>query len=70
MNEVIAYINVDTPTGRSIVRNLEKHKKIVRVEYPLPDDLASKGMHTVEEVFDQLEQRLNTHYGTDIKLKY
>ena len=70
MSEVIAYINTETPTGRRIVRELEKHKKTVRVEYPLPEDIVSQGVHTMEEVFGELEQRLNAHYGTDFKLKY
>jgi len=70
MSEVIAYINTETPTGRRIIRDLEKHTKTVRMEYPPVKDIASKGMHSVEEVFGKLEKKLNDHYGTDFKLKY
>ena len=70
MSEVIAYINTETSTGRRIIRELEKHKKTVRIEYPLSEDITQKGMHTIEEVFGKLENKLNTHYGTDLELKY
>ena len=58
------------PIGRRIVRDLEKHKKAVKVEYPLPESIAEQGWHTVKEVFDELEQGLNDHYETNFKLKY
>ena len=31
---VIANIDINTPTGRKIVRELEKHKRVVRITYP------------------------------------
>jgi len=68
--EVTAHINIDTPTGRKLVREIEKHKKVARVDYPLPDGIAGQKTYTLEEAFSQLEKRLNEHYGTDLKFKY
>ncbi len=68
--EVTAHINIDTPAGRKLVREIEKHKKIVRLEYPLPDAIAGQKTFTLEESFGKLEKRLNQHYGTDLNLKY
>ena len=70
MNEVIARIDVTTPSGRRIVRNLEKNKKAVKVEYPLPPEIAEQKWYTVEEVFNELEKKINDHYGTNYKLRY
>ena len=39
MMEVTARINIDSPTGRKLAREIEKHKKVAAIEYPLPDDL-------------------------------
>lgn len=40
-NEVIARIDISTPAGRKIVRDLEK-RKVVKMEYPLLEDLEGK----------------------------
>lgn len=68
MSEVIAYIDTTTPSGRRIVRELEKHKKSVKIEYPMPPEMAGQKWHTVDEVFDRIEKKLNAHYGTNYKL--
>ena len=68
--EVTARINIDSPTGRKLVREIEKHKKIAKVEYPLPEEISGQKTYTTEEVFGKLEKKLNEHYGTNFKLKY
>ncbi|OJV39587.1 MAG: hypothetical protein BGO29_04360 [Bacteroidales bacterium 36-12] len=70
MNQVIAHIDISTPIGRRLVKELEKHKKAVRVEYPLTESIGETKTFTHEEVFGKLEKRLNEHYGTNYKLKY
>jgi len=68
MNEVIARIDVTTPSGRQIVRNLEKHKKAVKMEYPVPPEIARQKWYSDDEVWDMVEKKLNDHYGTNYKL--
>ncbi|MDO9634911.1 MAG: hypothetical protein Q7J05_07750 [Paludibacter sp.] len=70
MNQVIAHIDISTPIGRRLVKELEKHKKTVKVEYPLPEAISGQKWHTIEEVFNEVEKELNDHYGTNLKLKY
>jgi len=70
MNQAIAHIDITTPTGRRLVKELEKHKKTVKVEYPLPEAIVDEQTYTHEEVFGELEKKLNEHYGTSYKLKY
>ena len=64
--EVIARIDTSTPSGRKIVRELEK-KKSVQMEYMLPDAITKKPTHSVEQVFDECLDILSEHYNTDCK---
>ena len=68
MTEVTARIDVTTPKGRRIVRELEQHKKNVRIEYPLPEGINGK-THSEDEVWNMVEDILNSHYGTNMQLK-
>lgn len=70
MNEVIAHIDISTPTGRRIVNELRKHTKTVRIEYLEPERNIEEGWHTVQEVFRGVEKKMNKHYGSNEKLKY
>lgn len=65
--EVTAKINISTPAGRKIVKELEKHKKLVKVTYPLPlgEDEISEETYSVNEVFTELDKKLKKHYGVD-----
>lgn len=63
-NKVTAIIDVSTPTGRRIVRDLEKHKRTVSLDYPKPEGKT----YTVEEAFEMVEKKLNDHYGTNYKI--
>jgi len=68
--EVIARIKIDGPTGRKLLREIEKHKKVAEVEYPHPSSYSDfTNQVTTDEVFDRLMDKLNAHYGTSYKLK-
>ncbi len=66
--EAIARINLDTPTGRRIARELERHPKTVKVEYPLPPEITGQKWYTEEEVWGRIEKKLSDHYGMEIKI--
>ena len=65
-----AQINIARPAGRKLVRDLEMHPKVARVDYPLPPEIAGQKWYTVEEVFSEVEEKLNAHYGSNLKLNY
>ena len=69
MTEVIARIDITTPKGRRIVRELEQHKKNVRMEYPLPESIAGKNFISEDDFWQGVEKRFNERYGTNYKLK-
>jgi hypothetical protein len=64
---VTAFINVETPAGRKIVRDLEKHRKLVKIEYPQVDTFDGEKTYTVDEVFDECYDILSDHYGVDVR---
>jgi hypothetical protein len=70
VNEVIAHIDISTPTGRRIVNELQKHRKSVRMEYPESEIIAEQKWHTIKDVFGEVEKKLNDHYGSHLHLKY
>ena len=66
---VIAHIDINTTTGRRILRELETHKRVVRLEYPLPaqEDGSVQKTYSVQETFDNLYDKLEGHYGVDLR---
>lgn len=60
---VTARINVETPAGRKIVRELEKHRKLVEIDYPLPDVKTC----SVNEAYERGLSQLSEHYGVDMR---
>ena len=66
---VTARINVETPAGRKIVRELEKHKKIVQIEHeqPLGTDGLPRVLIPAEQVFEEGWDLLSELYGVDMR---
>ena len=72
MKTVTAIINVETPTGRKVVRELEKHHKLVEIIYPEPVDINGLPVETIslEESARRSFKYLGELYGTTFKNKY
>lgn len=49
MNQLIAHIDISTPIGRKLVKELEKHKKAVRLEYPLPEAISEQNFYSYDK---------------------
>jgi len=67
MNTVNVRINIDTPTGRRLLREVEKHPKVVKVEYPEPDAMAGQKTYTLDEAFEKCYDVLSNNYGVDVR---
>jgi hypothetical protein len=66
---VTAHIDTSTPKGRKIVQELERNKKFVVIENPLPlgeDGLPIK-TSSLEESFEKLWIKMKEHYGVDLR---
>lgn len=65
--EVTARINVDSPTGRKLVREIQKHKEVTEIEYPLPEGMLNGTALSDDEVWDKVWDKLSKHYGVDVR---
>ena len=60
---VTARINVESPADRKIVRELEKHHKVVEIDNPLPDVKT----YSINEAYERGLDQLTKHYDVDIR---
>ena len=51
MQTIHVEIDISTPTGRRLLKEVERHPKVAKVEYPLPEIIAEQKTYTIEEVF-------------------
>ena len=66
---VTAHIDISTPKGRKIVQELERNKKIVEIENPMPvgEDGLPAVTHSLDESFEKLWNKMEEHYGFDLR---
>jgi len=66
---VTAHIDVSTPTGRRIVRELETHKRVVKITYDEPIPALDESEETIpwEEAEVYLWNKLDKQYGVDLR---
>ena len=66
---VTVHIDVSTPEGRELVRDLEKHKSVVVIEEPVQktEGEIQQKTYSVEDAFDNLYDKLQEHYGVDLR---
>jgi len=67
METIKVEINITTPTGRRLLRLMEKHKRVAKIEYPLPDGLLGQKTYTLEESFEECYDILSEHYKCDVR---
>jgi len=66
---VTAHIDISTPKGRKIVQELERNKKIVEIENPMPvgEDGFPAETLSLDESFEKLWDKMEGHYGFDLR---
>lgn len=66
---VTAHIDISTPKGLKIARELAKNKKIVVFDNPLPVDEDGSPIKTYssEEIENMVWDKLSDHYGEDVR---
>ncbi len=67
MNIVNVQIDITSPTGRRLLREVEKHPKVAKVEHQLPDAIAGQKTYSHEQVFNECYDILSEYYGIDVK---
>ncbi|MDR0873791.1 MAG: hypothetical protein LBN27_10075 [Prevotellaceae bacterium] len=62
---VTAEIDVASHTGRRILRDLEKHPRVVSLLYPLSDHVSAAGC-TLDESYIKGLNKLSKHYEVEV----
>jgi hypothetical protein len=62
---VIASIDDSTPTGKKIVRELEKHNRVVKLSYSHTEEIP-EGCISLEEGVEEFWKQLENKFGYDI----
>lgn len=73
-NELRQYplINADSEIGKALVRKLESHRKVVKIEYPFPVDSHGNEIETISvaESAKLAFERLGEKYNCKFENKY
>lgn len=67
MKAINVQIDISTSTGRRLMREVEKHPKVAKIEYPLPEGVDGKKTYTIDEVFEECYDILSEHYKCDVR---
>lgn len=67
MEAINVRIDISTPAGMKLFREIQKHPKVASVEYIVPEEIEVQKTYSVEEVFERLENKLSDLYGVDFK---
>jgi len=65
METVNVKVNVSSVAGRKLMREIEKHPRVVEIETSFPVDIngVPEKTYSVDEAFERLDKRLKEHYG-------
>lgn len=61
---VTAQIDISTPTGRRIVRELETHKRVVKISY---NEVLPNGAIPLDDAIELVWSQLESKIGYDIR---
>jgi len=67
MQTINVKINIASPTGRRLLKEVERHPKVAKVEYPLPEGIEGQKTYTLEESFEECCVILCDYYGCDVR---
>jgi len=67
MEIINVQIDITSPTGRRLLREVEKYPRVAKIEYPLPKELAGQKTYTLDEVFEECYDILSEHYKCDVR---
>ena len=65
---VTAEIDVTRPAGRKLVREIEKHKSVAKLNYTYTQIRSTQNNFTTDDVFNMCADILNEHYGTNLSI--
>lgn len=70
MNSFNDQIDISSPKGRRFLQEVIKHPKIARIEQIDPRILNPATSKSHNEIWKEMEEKLNKFYNSDLKLDY
>lgn len=67
MDTINVQINIATPTGRRLLKEVERHPRVAKIEYPLAEEIVGQKTYTLEESFDECCDILSKYYKCDVR---
>ncbi|MDD4968503.1 MAG: hypothetical protein PHT07_03645 [Paludibacter sp.] len=67
METINVQIDISTPTGKRLLREVEKHPRVAKIQYPLPKEIVGQKTYTLEESFEECCDILSEHYKCDVR---
>ncbi len=67
MQTVTVQINIDSPTGRRLLKEVERHPKVAKIEYPASEELSGIKTYTLDESFSECCEILSEQYNCDVR---
>jgi len=67
MQTITVQINIESPTGRRLLKEVQRHPKVAKIEYPVAEELAGEKTYTIEESFSECCEILSDHYKCDVR---
>lgn len=64
MEQLTVKIDISTPRGRKLARELYGQKG-VEIENPIPSEILEKKMYSVEEAYEMMMNLVDKHYGKE-----
>ncbi len=65
METIQVKINISSPVGRRLLKEIEKHPDVVKIERQIPESIVEKKTYTLEESFNECCDILSKNYGVD-----
>ena len=63
METIQVRINISSPVGRRLLKEIEKHPDVVKIERQISESIADKKTYTLEESFNECCDILSKNYG-------
>lgn len=67
MQTVHVQIDIATPTGRRLLKEVERHPRVAKIEYSIPTEMVVEKTYTLEESYDECCDILNENYKCDVR---
>ena len=67
MDTINVQIDISSAVGRKLVREIQKHPKIAKIETSIPESITGRKVYTIDESFNRCCDILSENYGVDVR---